>query len=169
MGGGPALVDLVEDPEDPQYVVTEAFRDVRVARYPELSGDAPLFAQVSLGVPLGGGVLAALAELDRSITVRSPDRAVPVHGAMRFGWQVAALFVSHVTGRPVDELLVEDVAALTLDRDVVSVAEVMGLAFVQLTAVLRDLNSGQDFPKRLMALVTRHGQRVIRAELGPQG
>src|SRR6266851_2166579 len=165
---GTTLAELFEDPEDPQYVVTGMFRDVQVARYPELSGDAPLFAQLSAGVPLGGGVLAALAELDRSITVRSPERAVPVHGAMRFGWQVAALFVRYVTGGPVDELLAEDVAALTLDRDVVSVAEVMALAFVQLSAVLRDLNSGQDFPKRLMALVARQGLRVIWAALDPQ-
>ena len=167
-GRWPTLAELFEDPEEqgePQYDVSTAFRDVQAAFYPQLFGDAPLFVQLSVGVPVGGGLLAALEELERSITVRSPIKAEAVHGAMRFGWQVASLYLADTTG---DAQLLEDVTALTPDRDVVSVVEVMALAFIQLSAVLRDLASSEDFPKKFMAAVARQSLAEIWGELSPQ-
>ncbi len=73
-GETPTLATLFPDAE---YEITPEFRNVQVIRYPELFGDAPLFAQLSVGVPLGGGVLAALAHGN---AVRPAGR-----GALR-GW-----------------------------------------------------------------------------------
>src|SRR6266851_2005396 len=94
---------------------------------------APLFPQLSVGVPLGGGVLAVLDEVARSIDPRSPS-AAQLRAAMRFGWEVARRFVAVMTG---SNPSVEDVQALTPGRAVVMVAEVMALPFVQLSGILR--------------------------------
>ncbi len=94
---------------------------------------APLFPQLSVGVPLGGGVLAVLDEVARSIDPRSPS-AAQLRAAMRFGWEVARRFAAAMTG---SNPSVEDVQALTPGRAVVMVAEVMALPFVQLSGILR--------------------------------
>ncbi len=58
--------------------------------------------------------------------------------------------------------------ALTLDRDVVSVVEVMALAFMQLSAVFRYLADSKDYRKKLMAVVSRQSLYEIWSELGPR-
>ena len=148
---------------DSEYEITSEFRHVRVARYPGLFAGAPLLAQLSVGVPLGGGVLAAMAELDRSMDARSPNAAA-VHLAVRFGRQVARLYVAETTE---DGLSPEDIQALTPDRDAVTVAEVMMLTFVLLSAVLRHEADPGAFMKKWMAVVPRQSLYDIWSELSP--
>jgi hypothetical protein len=90
----PTLAGLLPD-ED--YEIEERFRSVRVVRYPRLFAGAPLYPQLSVGVPLGGGVLAVLDELVASIGPRSPG-AAKLGAAMRFGWQVSSAPVATRSG-----------------------------------------------------------------------
>jgi hypothetical protein len=144
-------VSLAELFPDSEYEIDERFRDVRVVRLAEVFDGAPLNVQLSVGVPLGGGVLAALEELERGIDPRS-DNAAALRAAVEFGWRVARLYVAHTTGAV---LSVEDMQALTPDWDVVRVVEVMALTFVQLEAVLNQLASPGLAMKSLMAEVAR--------------
>jgi hypothetical protein len=146
------------------YKIGDKFRDVRVVRYPALSAGAPLYPQLSVGVPLGGGVLAVLDELARSISSRSPN-AASVRAAMRFGWQVARRFAAGTTGGGPSA---EDVQALTPDRDVAMVAEVMALAYMQLRGVLRYRATLKYLMKRWMAVVSRQSLYEIQGEMGPR-
>jgi hypothetical protein len=123
---------------------------------------------VAVGVSLGGGVLATLEELDRSIDARSPSTVV-VRAAVRFGWQVARRYVVDTDSDALvlKDLAVEDVRALTLDGDVARVVEVMALAFVQLSAVLRHEADPTAFMKKWIAVVPRQSLYEIRSGLSP--
>ena len=70
------------------YVVNPEFADVRGGPARGVFKDAPLYVQPSVGVPLGGGVLAALDEVLRGL--RGSDRgmeiAALVETGLRFGW-----------------------------------------------------------------------------------
>ena len=62
-------MSLAEVFQDSGYQVNPGFRDVQVARL-EVFEDAPLFIQPTVGVPLGGGVLATLAYVQRGHPTR---------------------------------------------------------------------------------------------------
>ena len=106
---------------------------VRVARYESLPGGVPLRVRLSVGVPLGGGVLAALAGWRDGLDAESAGAGV-LDAALRFGWRVARRFAVAVPGgaaagdaRPAGGW---DVG------DAVTTAEIMALAFVQLSGIL---------------------------------
>jgi hypothetical protein len=145
-----SLADLFPDSE---YEISPGFGDVRAARFTDLFAGAPLYLQLSVGVPLGGGVLAALEELVRGLDPVLDD-AESLGAAMRFGWRVARHYL-----------------ACAADWDVVgtvTVAEVMTLAFAQLSAVLADQAHRQQVLRNWMAVVARHSLHEIWAELGPR-
>src|SRR5260221_182790 len=76
----------------------------------------PLYVQSSGGVPLGGGVLGAVADVLRGSDDDSTVAQL-LGPALRFGWRVAGNYA--------------DAAARWDVADVIMVAEVMALAFVQ--------------------------------------
>jgi hypothetical protein len=147
-----------------EYQIDPAFGDVRAVRLDGLIDLAPLFAQVSVGVPLGGGVLAVLRELRFGMNRESHRYYVQaLTAAARFGWGVARLYMADTTG---DELSAEQAQALTTDWDVVAVAEVMALAFVQLTSVLGDEADPALRTRSWMVVVPRQTLHQIWGELG---
>ena len=147
------------------YEIAPEFRHVQVAGLGNLFDGAPLHLQVSVGVPLGGGVLVVLEEFLRGMDPESDEDRAQVGGALRFGWAVARHFAFSVTEEALSE---EDMKTLTPDRDVVAVAEVMMLAFVQLSAVLWRQVRREVVMKFLMAVVPRQSLYELRAELEPQ-
>jgi hypothetical protein len=144
-----SLADLFPDTD---YEISPGFRNVRVARSTDLFAGAPLYVQLSLGVPLGGGVLAELEELMRGRYPVLGDGAESLSAAMRFGWRVARHYIASTPGWDV--------------VDAVTVVEVMALAFVHLSAVLRYQVRRKQFMKNLMAVVARHSLYEIWEELG---
>ena len=152
-----SLADLFPEPD---YVVSPELADAEAVRYPGLAVGRPLLVQQSVGVPLGGGVLAVLEQAERV-----GESGKSVLAAMRFGWQVARLYVAGPAGTA---LAVENLAALTLDWDVVRVFEVMALAFIQLSGVLRYLATARQSMKAWMPVVPRQSLYEIWGELGPE-
>ena len=154
LGHWPSLGELFSDEE---YEVAAEFRNVVVIRYPWLSPDAPLFVQLTAGFPFGGGVLAALEELAGTITGRSSNSPA-LDAALRFGQRTALLYADAAGA---------EVRTPDLDlADVVTVAEVMTLAFVQISGVLRYQAKLRGFMKREMAVLPRQSLYEIRAGLG---
>jgi hypothetical protein len=144
------LADLFPDCD---YEISPGFGDVRVARFTDLFAGAPLCLRLSVGVRLGGGVLAALEELVRGLDPVVDD-AEALRVAMWFGWRVARRYL-----------------ACAPDWDVVgavTVAEVMTLAFAQLSAVLDCQARRQEVMRNWTAVVARHSLSEIWAELGPR-
>jgi hypothetical protein len=141
---------------------------VQVARPEGLSNGAPLYLQVSVGVPLGGGVLAALHELERRTDSEAPH-AAGLRMAAEFGWRVARLYMdTAVRAMPSPEV---SERTLTPDwdvADVITVVEVMALAFHQLGAVLDYQATLQGNMKQQMPVAARQSLYEIWSELGPQ-
>jgi hypothetical protein len=147
----------------PDYrIMNELACDVRVIQLAGLFEGAPLLAHLSLGVPLGGGVLAVLKDLVRSNEPSSPV-ARPLRAAVRFGWQVATLYLKDATRAVV---AVNDIPALALDWNVAAVSEVMALAFVQLEAILDYEAADTGIIKGRMAVVPRQSLYELWRALG---
>ncbi len=167
LGSPPDSRSLAELFPGADYEITREFRDVRVVRLQDLFDGAPLYLQLSVGVPLGGGVLAALAELKRGADPGAYSAEV-LSAAARFGWQVADRYMNATAGGAPSP---EAAQVLTPGWDVagaVTVAEVMALAFVQLSAVL-DYQAHPEGPMKAgMVMVARQSLYEIWAELGPR-
>ena len=160
-GPGKRLADLFRDSG---FVVNPDAGDVRVVRLEGLYKDAPLYVQPSTGVPLGGGVLAVLNQLEsRSY----PDTAVALAlgPALRFGWRVARRYQDVTLKRGPDGSFRPDWDT----ADVVMVTEVMALAFVQVAGVLiAEAGLADTIMKACMPVVARQDLADIRAELPPR-
>ena len=126
---GALLADLFPAPD---YEVRAEFRSVRAERHEGLSAGAPLRVQESADVPLGGGVLAALADRQEGLDPASAAADL-LTAAMRAGGQVARRYAGRMPsaararepGEP--QALVPGWDA----RDAVVAAEVMALTFLQ--------------------------------------
>jgi hypothetical protein len=157
---------LVELFRHPDYVFTQEALDVQVVRLDGPSAPAPLYVQVSVGVPLGGGVLAALEDLRRGMDP-SLSEAKVLSAAMEFGWDAARLYLGATAGGAPSPV---GTGARTPDWDVadaVTVAEVMALAFVQLEGFLHlHTIPGGGIAKVRMPVVPRLSLYQIRAALG---
>ena len=136
------------------FVVNEEFADVRVAGLAPLFKDAPLYVQMSVGVPLGGGVLAALTHLQSS-GYPGTLIAAALASAMRFGRRVAAAYRAAV---PAPGWAV---------AEAVMVTEVMALAFIQAAGVLVSDGGRSHLMKTRMPVVARQDLASIRAALPP--
>jgi len=160
------LADLFPDSE---YEVPLWFRDVRVARYPDLRPGAPLSPQLSMGAPLGGGVLAGVEATLEDIGRPAGTGVKPRdHHPMRFGWRVARGYLMDVTGAAPS---LEDMDGLAPDWDVVRIAEAMTVAFMIVCGVLTaEARFGDPdvFAKNLMPVAARQGLYEFWAELSPR-
>ena len=150
-------MSLAELFADSEYEVNPALKDARVVRLGTMFGDAPLFMQPSLGVPLGGGVLAALTDVMKGSDQDSPAAQL-LGPALRFGWRVAAGYMDAVASTEPGW----DVA------DVIMVAEVMALAFGQVHGVLAGLAFRGSLMKNWIPVAVRHDLADVGAELQPQ-
>jgi hypothetical protein len=174
---GRAPVDMSDVPDpreslaglfrDSDYEVNPQFRHVRVVRLGDMFGDAPLYVQPSVGVPLGGGVLAALADVLRGNEPGSNASAV-LGPALRFGWRVASDYADAAAGASTAP---GDSDALAPDwdvADVIMVVEVMALAFGLVTGLLTGLALPASLMKSRIPVVARHDLSELRAELEPR-
>jgi hypothetical protein len=162
---GSSLAELF--PRDSGWVINPRFKTVQVARPEGLSNGAPLYLQVSVGVPLGGGVLAALDELERG-TDSGADHAAVLGTAAEFGWQVARHYIADAV-RAVPSP--DGTGTFTPDwdvADVITVVEVMALAFHQLGAVLDYQATRRGNMKQRIPVAARQSLHEIWNELGPQ-
>jgi hypothetical protein len=160
---GSSLAELF--PRDSGWVINPRFKNVQVARPDGLSNGAPLYLQVSVGVPLGGGVLAALDELERGMDLGAPH-AEGLRAAAGFGWGVARLYMAYAV-RAV--LSPEGTWTFTPNwdaADVITVVEVMALAFHQLGAVLDYQAKQQGNMKQRIPVAARQSLHEIWSELG---
>ena len=149
------------------YEFTPESQHVRVVRLEGVFAGAPLMVQLSVGVPLGGGVHAALEEFYRGMDPGT-SQAAALRAALGFGWDVAGDYVDSAAGAALSP---DGAGALAPGWDVaeaLTVAEVMALAFVQLRAVLTAQVPPEPIMKNRMAVVARHSLYEIWAELGPR-
>ena len=133
---------LAEVFEGSGYLVNPDLEEVHVVRIMGRLQDKPLLVQPSVGVPLGGGLLVTLEEVLRR---RGLDRFRQQlsWSAMRFGWRVARAYLDSTASAALAPG--SDVA------DVVMVAEVMALAFAEVSGGLgRQIEAlGQGTPEGL--------------------
>ncbi len=163
-GDGRSLTDLFPASH---YEFTPESQHVRVVRLESVFAGAPLMVQLSVGVPLGGGVHAALEELYRGMDPGT-IQAAALRAAIRFGWDVAGDYVDSAADAAPSP---DEAGTLAPGWDVaeaLTVAEVMALAFVQLRAVLTAQVPPEPIMKNRMAVVARHSLYEIWADLGPR-
>jgi hypothetical protein len=147
----------------PDYEVLDPLaRDVLVARLAGVFEGAPLLVHLSVGTAVGGGALAVLADLAASIDSRL-HKARAVDAALRFGWQVASLYLRDTADLEVPE---SDMPVLALDWNLTAITEVMALVFVQLDAILRYEAHRNGIIKTRMAVVPRQSLHELRSALG---
>jgi hypothetical protein len=156
---GVRLTDLFPDYE----IMDPLAREVMAARLAGVFEGASLGVHLSLGTAVGGGVLAVLADLRASIHAELPQGRA-VGAAVRFGWQVASLYLRDICGLEVPASVMP---ALALDWDVAAVTEVMALVFVQAEAVLGFEAQRAGLVKSRMAVVPRQSLHELGSELGP--
>jgi hypothetical protein len=150
--GSVRLADLFAGSD--YYRVTAEGQDVQVVGLAGIDEDAPLYVQPSVGVPLGGGVLAVLNYL---VNRRDPDGPAPpvLESAQRFGSRVWRSYLDARHERGWDA------------ADAVMVAEVMTLAYVQISGLLMARATVDGIVKSWMPVVARQDLADIRAALSP--
>ena len=153
------VADLFEGSD---YDVNPEVADVQVIRVEGVYEEAPMHMQPSVGVPLGGGVMAALNHVWNFDL--GPNIAAQLEAATRFGWDVVRRYLD-ATARA--ELEGSRVLAPSWDvADAIMLAEVMALAFVQVSGVLIAYSTRDSLMKNRMPVVARQDLADIRAELG---
>ena len=155
---------LAEMFEGSGYQVNQDFRDTRVVGLPGIFGDAPMYVRPSVGVPLGGGVLAVLQELPRRTNPATLANQVS-KAALHVGWSVARRYLD-ATARAA--LGSENFRTLAPGWDVahvVMITEYMALASAQVTgALLAQRRPGLQI-REFLPVVARQDLAEIRMEL----
>ncbi|MEU4339268.1 hypothetical protein AB0F59_32245 [Micromonospora lupini] len=145
------------------YVVNPEYADLLVTYFPELHEGAPLFAQMTLGVPLGG-LLRVMDHLARH-RQPSPENELTFKLSSRFGQHLGRLLAESLAGRRPTastlKLLAEAVWPIA------AVIEVGILTSVQLMSAL-EFQARRGLMKSGMSLVSRQPLSLLARQLPPE-